>query len=209
MDSETQKHNPRRIKRFVAHLSTASTKHETKLKKKADVRGQIEKLKSLSLNKRTKKADLENAFGDFEQEIHEVIMDEQKILEEQRLETKEIQLLKSMIEELSKKLVQLGKEYAVEMDHKDKKIFELRDSLASVRMDGGMTRKDKIAAIEKKVKAKSQATTSSHVENLKSSLKSLEVTHRQLAKSGAHPKKDLDRLKKTIESHKKKLEKLN
>jgi len=194
-------YNPRRIRRFVSKLSGASTKYEDKIRKTSDVKGQIEKLKSLSLNKRTKKVELEEAFQDFEDSVREVIMDDHKILEEQRRETKEVIALKGMIEDLSKKLVQLGKEYAIEMEKKDKKIFELRDSLASSRMSGP-SRKEKIAALENKVKSDGK---SSQVESIKSRLKSLEDTHRQLVKSGVHSKKDLDRLKKTIDAHKKKI----
>lgn len=100
--------SPLKMRRFVKHLSSASTKVHTQIKAKADIRERLERIKSMALNKRTKKAEIESEFSDFQSLVHDIIMDEQKILDEQRRETKEIRSLKEMVEDLSKKLVDLG-----------------------------------------------------------------------------------------------------
>ena len=202
--------HPGKMRRFMRQLSRASTKVETQIRAKADVRGKIEKIKSMSLNKRTKKAELESELTDFETMIHNIVMDEQKILDEQRRETREMQSLKKIVEDLSTKLVQLGREYAIEMEKKDKKIFDLRDNLATARMKASEAkddRQEKIAAIEQRIKTKTKAKRS-EISSVANDLKALEDTHRKLTSSKKHPKQDLDRLKKVIDSHKNKLKAL-
>ena len=203
-------YSPGKMRRFMRHLGVSSTKVEGQIRAKAEVRGRLEKIKSLALNKRSKKSDIEDEFTDFQQMVHDIIMDEQKILEEQRRETKEIQSLRSMVEDLSRKLVDLGREYAIEMEKKDKKILELRESLASARMkvsEQGQSRKDKIAEIEDKIKKKADVNKA-EVRKVETDLKALEQTHAQLKRSGKHPPDQLDRLKKVIDSHKEKLKTL-
>ena len=70
---------------------------------------------------------IEDSFGDFEHLVSGLIKDEQKILEEQRREAQEMRSLKSMVEDLSAKLVTLGREYAMEMEKKDQKILDLQE----------------------------------------------------------------------------------
>ncbi len=204
-----KKLDPSRMRKFMSHLSRAALSYETKMQQRAAIHSKIQTLKSMSLNKRTKKADIESEFGNFQDLVNDVIKDEHKILEEQRKNTQEVSALKKMVEELSAKLVSLGKEYAMELEKKDKKINELREALANARMKltemrseakaKPADRKARIAEIEKKVKS------STNIKKLENDLKTLEAAHKKLVRSGKHPKKDLDRLKRMIDSHKKKL----
>ena len=204
-----------KMRRFVRHLSAATKKAEEKSQQKHEIRTRIEKIKQLSLNKRTTKDQIETELTDFEKMVREVIKDEEKILEEQRKGTKQINELKSMVEMLSKKLIALGGDYAEELDAKDRKILELREALASAHIklsDSGETRAEKIKKIEERVRAKAEEPETEELpeqishEELHEHLKQLEKIHTQLKKSGKHPKKKLDQLKKKIDEHKQTLQ---
>jgi chromosome segregation ATPase len=207
--------HPERLRRFVRHLSAAAVRAQERAAKKHEVRQRLEKMKSVSLNKRSTKQMIESEFGDFESTVHDIIKDEEKILEEQRRETKQISELKRMVEELSRKLIDIGREYAKELDEKDRKILELREALAHAHIkisESGEERKAKIDEIERKLKQRQAVQRpQSRIEALsevESHLSSLEQRHAELKKKGKHSKKDLDRIKQMIESHKDKIRKL-
>lgn len=212
---DKQKLHPDRMRRFMVHLSAAAIRAQERSTKKNEVKQRLEKMKSVSLNKRSTKQMIESEFGDFESTVHEIIKDEEKILEEQRKETKQISELKRMVEELSRKLIDLGREYASELETKDRKILELREALAHAHIkisESGDDRKAKIAEIEKKLKEKqSVERPPSRIEALgalEEHLTSLEQRHTELKKKGKNSKKDLDRVKQLIESHKQKIKTL-
>lgn len=202
--------HPGRLKRFVAHLSVAALKAEERSVKKQEIKNQLDRIKSVSLNKRSTKQVIENEFGSFESAVHEMIHDDEKILEEQRRETRQISELRKMVENLSRKLIDIGREYASELEEKDSKILELREALASAHIkisESGEDRQKKIDAIEKKIKRKSNSARHD-VYELESQLKTLEVKHRELKRKGKHKKNDLDRVKKLINTHKDKIKKI-
>jgi len=199
--------HPRRMRRFINHLSSATIKARERSEKKQQIKAKIEKVKSVSLNKRSTKKMIESELGDFEDVVHDIIHDEEKILEEQRKETKQIAELKTMVENLSKKLIEIGRDYAKEMEQKDDKILELRESLASANIkisETGDERQKKIDLIEKKLKSKTKSAKD-NVGDIESHLSMLEQRHKDLKKTGKHTKKDLDRVKKMIDTHKDKL----
>lgn len=202
--------HPGRLKRFVAHLSAAARKAEERSVKKQDIKNKLDKIKSVSLNKRSTKQVIETEFGSFESAVHGMIHDDEKILEDQRRETRQISELRTMVENLSRKLIDIGREYASELEEKDGKILELREALASAHIkisESGEDRQKKIAAIEKKIKGKS-ASAKYDVDKLESQLKTLESKHSVLKKKGKHKKKDLDRIKTLIDTHKTKIRKI-
>jgi chromosome segregation ATPase len=212
---DKEKLHPERMKRFMVHLSAAAIRAQERSAKKNEVRQRLDKMKSVSLNKRSTKQMIESEFGDFESTVHEIIKDEEKILEEQRRETKQISELKRMVEELSKKLISLGREYAGELEAKDRKILDLREALAHAHIkisESGEDRKAKIAEIEKKLKEKQSVerppSRSEVLGALEEHLTSLEQRHTELKKRGRHSKKDLDRVKKLIDTHKQKIKTL-
>jgi small-conductance mechanosensitive channel len=153
-------YHPGRMKRFVRHLSTATISAEERAAKKQAVKSHLERVKSLSLNKRTTKQQIEHEFGSFEDTVQEIIKDEEKILAEQRKETKQIGELKTMVENLSTKLIDIGREYARELEAKDSKIMELREALAAAHIkisESGEDRQKKIEDIERRIKQKQPA----------------------------------------------------
>jgi chromosome segregation ATPase len=195
--------SPDRMRRFITHLSLATSRAETKMQQKGEVKDKLERIKQLSLNKRSTKNEIETELGSFEDLVKEIIKDEEKILEEQRKETQQVNQLKGMIETLSKKLIEVGQEYSAELEHKDGKILDLREALASANIkmsETGDERQKKIDRIERHVKAKAD-NKPSH-EDVESHLSLLEDRHDELTKSGKHPKKELDRLKRVIDTHK-------
>ncbi len=199
--------HPDRMRRFVRHLSAAAIKAEERSVKKHKVRERLEKIKSVSLNKRSTKEMIEGEIGSFESAIHEIIHDEEKILDEQRRETKQINELKSMVEILSRKLIDIGREYASELEDKDRKILELREALASAHIrisESGDERQKKIENIERKIKERPSRLEPvfESADDLANQLAELEQRHEELKKSGKHSKADLDRVKRLIDKHK-------
>lgn len=203
--------NPGRMRRFVRHLSASAIRAEDLANKKQEIKTRLEKIKSLSLNKRSTKDMIEHEIGSFEDAVHEIIKDEEKILEEQRRETKQVNELKSMVENLSQKLIEIGKEYAKELEAKDDKIMELREALAAAHIrisESGEERQKKIDKIEQRLKDKQEPapkTKEDHVSEIEAHLKVLEDKHKELKKKGKHKKTDLDRVKNLIDTHKEKL----
>lgn len=201
--------HPGRMRRFIRHLSAATISAEDRSQKKRAVRQQIEKVKSLALNKRSTKEQIEHEMCNFESTVHEVIKDEEKILEEQRRETRQISELREMVENLSRKLIGVGRDYAKELEDKDNKIMELREALAAAHIrisESGEDRQKKIEEIERRVKQKQDLppppiTRDDHIAQLEDHLKSLEERHKELHKAGKHSRKDLDRVKKLITKH--------
>ncbi|MBW2964483.1 hypothetical protein KY363_03410 [Candidatus Woesearchaeota archaeon] len=202
--------HPERMRRFVRHLSAATISAEERAHKKNTVKNQLEKVKGLALNKRSTKEQIEHEFGSFESTVHDIIKDEEKILEEQRRETKQISELKEMVENLSRKLIGVGRDYAKELEDKDAKIMELREALAAAHIkisESGEDRQKKIEDIERRVKQKQDLppppmTRDDHIAQLEDHLGTLEQRHKELQKTGQHSKKDLDRVKKLITKHK-------
>jgi chromosome segregation ATPase len=207
--------HPGRMRRFVTHLSAAAIKAEERSVKKQHIKEKIERIKSVSLNKRSTKQAIETELGSFESAVHDVLKDEEKILEEQRRETRQINELRRMVENLSRKLIDIGKEYAQELEEKDNKIMELREALASAHIrisESGEDRQKKIEDIEKRVKAKQREpvpeelkSKQEYISEIESHLRVLEQRHKDLVMSGQHTKADLDRLKRLIDTHKQSL----
>jgi chromosome segregation ATPase len=209
---EKDKLHPDRMRRFVVHLSAAAIRAQERSAKKNEVKQRLEKMKSISLNKRSTKQMIESEFGDFESTVHDIIKDEEKILEEQRKETKQISELKRMVEELSRKLIDIGRDYAKELEAKDRKILELREALAHAHIkisESGEERKAKIDEIERKLKQRQDVprpqSRMDALSEVESHLSSLEQRHAELKKKGRHSKKDLDRVKQLIDTHKQKI----
>ncbi|MBW2966901.1 hypothetical protein KY362_00285 [Candidatus Woesearchaeota archaeon] len=205
-----------RMRRFVTHLSVASKRAEERLAKKEQIKARLDNIKKVSLNKRSTKQQIESEFGSFEDVVHDIIKDEEKILEEQRKETRQINELKTMVENLSKKLIEIGREYAAELEAKDEKILELREALASAHIkisESGETRQKKIEEIERRLKQRQSEppkpkSKDEHLAELESHLKTLEARHKDIRKKGGHKKKDLDRVKKLIDKHKETIKKV-
>ena len=167
----------------------------------------MDRVKAVSLNKRSTKQQIEHELGSFEETVHDIIKDEEKILEEQRKETRQIGELKRMVENLSKKLIDIGREYARELESKDDKIMELREALAAANIkisESGEERQKKIADIERKLKQKQSAPKSrhDHITEMEMHLASLEKKHSALKEKGKHKKSDLDRVQRIIDKHK-------
>jgi chromosome segregation ATPase len=208
--------HPGKVRRFVTHFSSAAIKAEERAAKKNEVKEKIEKIKSVSLNKRSTKKIIEEELGSFESAIHNIINDEEKILEEQRRETKQINELRRMVENLSRKLIGVGKDYETEIERKDNKILELREALAAAHIkisESGEERQKKIEDIEHRIKTKQEEppkpkSKEENIAELEEHLTTLETTHKELKKKGKHKKKDLDRVKKLIDKHKKTIKKI-
>jgi chromosome segregation ATPase len=211
--------HPARLRRFMHHLSAAVMRAEDRSLKKQKIKEQVEKIKSVSLNKRTTKEVIETELGTFEDAVHEIIHDEEQILEEQRRETAQINELKKMVENLSRKLIEIGREYAAELEDKDRKIMELREALAAAHIrisETGDDRQKRIEDIERRIIEKHHAvadlepvklekSASQQILEMESRLKMLEEKHKQLKKKGKVRKKDLALLKRLIDTHKKKI----
>ncbi|NQU78495.1 hypothetical protein HQ545_01875 [Candidatus Woesearchaeota archaeon] len=200
--------HPGRLRRFVNHLASSAIRAEDRSVKKQEIREKIDRIRSVSLNKRSTKKVIEDELGSFEAAVREIIKDEEKILEEQKRETRQITELKAMVEKLSSKLINLGRDYAGELESKDKKVLELREALASAHIkisESGEEREKKIRNIEARVR---KGGKSNQVVELEDHIKSLESRHKDLRKSGKHSKRDLDRVKKLIDKHKDKIKKL-
>lgn len=199
--------NPLKLRRFIRHLSVASIRAEEKAAKNKEVLEKIDKIRQLSISKGATKEQIDAELTDFESTIREVIRDETLILEEQRKGTKQVTELRKMVEMLSQRIIELGRQYATEMDEKEQKILELRDALASAHItiaESGIDRKKKIDIIEQKVKDKAVPIH----EELNLQMKMLEEKHAEMKKSGKHPRSELERLKKIMEAHKKKIAEL-
>lgn len=206
--------HPVRMRRFVTHLSAAAKQAEERSNKKQKVKEKIESIKAVSLNKRSTKQMIEHELGSFEDVVHEIIHDEEKILEEQRKETRQITELRSMVEDLSRKLIDIGREYAKELEEKDGKILELREALAAAHIrisESGEDRQRKIEDIERRIKQKKDApsttpfvpkTKEQHMADVESHLRSLEERHKDLKRLGVHSKEELDRVQQIIDKHK-------
>jgi uncharacterized protein YeaO (DUF488 family) len=200
--------NPFKLRRFVKHLSTASIRAEEKSLKNKEVIEKIEKIRQLSLNKGSTKDEIESELTDFESSIREIIKDETLILDEQRKGTKQVNELRKMVEMLSQRIIELGRQYAAEMGEKDSKILELREALASAHItisESGGDRKKKIEMIEQKVRERAPAFEKESDDDLAIQLKMLEQKHAELKKTGKHPPSELERIKKIINAHKKKI----
>jgi len=213
--------HPARLRRFMRHLSSAVRKAEDRSEKKQKIKESLSKMKAVSLNKRTTKETIETEFGSFESAVHEIINDEEKILEEQRKETQQINELKKMVENLSRKLIEIGREYAGELEDKDRKIMELREALAAAHIrisESGDDRQKRIQDIERKIiekhdaissaspeVAKQEKTASMQLLEMESRLKKLEEKHKALKKKGKVKKTDLALLKRLIDKHKEKI----
>jgi chromosome segregation ATPase len=205
--------HPIKMRRFMAHLASAARIAEERSVKKNTIKDKLEKIRSISLNKRSTKQMIEAELGTFESAVHDVIKDEEKILEEQRKETKHIAELRKTVEELSRKMIQLGREYAQELEHKDGKIMELREALATAHIkisESGEDRQRKIEDIERKIKQNQSVPPrpkAKHevISEVEQHLASLEEQHANLKKMGKHSKHDLDRLKSMIDRHKQSL----
>lgn len=207
--------HPGRMRRFVTHLSAAAMRAEERSAKKKQIKEKLDRIKSVSLNKRSTKQAIETELGSFESAVHDVLNDEEKILEEQRRETRQINELKRMVENLSRKLIDIGREYASELEEKDNKIMELREALASAHIrisESGEDRQKKIEDIEKRIRAKQEESVpeelkskQENIAEIESHLRVLEQRHKDLVMSGRHTKSDLDRLKRLIDTHKQSL----
>ncbi|MFC1741955.1 hypothetical protein ACFL3V_05445 [Nanoarchaeota archaeon] len=214
-DKPKKELHPGKMRAYIRHLSVAAIRAEELASKKQDIKQRLDRIKSVSLNKRSTKTMIEHEIGSFEDAVQEIIKDEEKILEEQRRETKQITELKAMVENLSKKLIGIGREYAGELEEKDGKIMELREALASAHIkisESGEERQKKIENIEQRLKEKhgkpkkdKPKTKAEHVNEIEGHLNTLEAKHKELKKKGKHKKKDLDRVKKLIDTHKGKL----
>jgi chromosome segregation ATPase len=211
-DTDIDKDNlhPVKMRRFISHLAAAAKVAEERAIKKRQIKEKLESIKSLSLNKRSTKQMIEQELGTFESAVHEVIKDEEKILEEQRKETKQITELRKTVEDLSRKMIDLGREYAKELEQKDRKIMELREALATAHIklsESGEDRQRKIEEIERKIRQKREFVPrpkAKHemISEVEQHLASLEEQHAALKRMGRHSKKDLDRVKAMIDSHK-------
>ena len=208
---DTDELHPRKMRRFISHLAASAIKAEERSAKKQKIKEKLERMKSVSLNKRSTKKMIEDEFGSFESVVKELIHDDEKILEEQRKETRQITELKRMVEDLSKKLIAIGREYAKEIDDRDRKILELREALAAANIkisESGEERKKKIREIERKLKQQRPAVPeplkpkSDMIRELESHLDLLEERHKSLKEKGIHKKEDLDRIKSIIDRHK-------
>ncbi len=213
-ESSTKEVHPGKLKQFMSHLSVAAIKAESRSVKKEQVKGRLDKIRTVALNKRSTKDMIEGELSDFESVIHEMIHDEQKILDQQRIETRQITELKSMVETLSRKLIGVGRDYASELEEKDDKILELREALSAANIkisESGEERKQKIKDIERKIKQSPKAGMKpdskigpvlDSADDIAKHLKTLEDRHEELKKSGNHSKMDLDRVKQLIDKHK-------
>jgi len=215
-DIKKEELHPEKMRAFIRHLSAAAIKAEERSMKKNRVKEHLEKIKTVALNKRSTKDMIEGEVGTFESAIHEIINDEEKILEQQRNETRQINELKTMVESLSKKLIDIGREYARELEEKDNKIMELREALASAHIkisETGGDRQKKIEDIERRIKQKAREPEPAEevkesVEEVETQIALLESKHKELKKKGKHRKQDLDRLKKIIDQHKEAISKI-
>ncbi|MBI5881200.1 hypothetical protein HZB90_03655, partial [archaeon] len=204
---DKDKIHPVKMRRFISHLASAARIAEERSIKKRQIKEKLESIKSLSLNKRSTKQMIEAELGTFESAVHDVIKDEEKILEEQRKETKQITELRRTVEELSRKMIGLGKDYTKELEQKDRKIMELREALATAHIkisESGEDRQRKMDEIERRIKQKHpERPKAKHeiISEVEQHLQSLEDKHKQLKKLGKHSKKDLDRVKAMIDSH--------
>ncbi|MBW2971983.1 hypothetical protein KY359_03005 [Candidatus Woesearchaeota archaeon] len=202
--------HPRRMRRFITHLASAANLAEERSVKKQKIKEKVESIKAVSLNKRSTKQMIEHELGSFEDVVQEIIHDEEKILEEQRRETKQINELRSMVENLSKKLIGIGREYAQELESKDRKIMELREALAAAHIkisESGEERQKKIEDIERRLQQKQAVpprpkSKSEHISEVEAHLRSLEERHRDLKRMGVHSKDELDRVQQIIDKHK-------
>ena len=202
---DKNKMHPDKLRRFITHLAKASDNVEVRAEAKKSVKDGLERIKSLALNKRTKKTDIESEITEFEDLFSKVIMDEKAILESQIKGTREITLLKQQINILSSKLAKLRDNHSDALNEKAEQILDLKESMAQANIklsESGIDRQKKIEEIEKKIKGKSPVT------ELEAHLKSLEQRHNNLKKSGKYNKRDIDRLKKIIDTHKTKISKL-
>ncbi|MBU2561983.1 MAG: hypothetical protein KKD17_06835 [Nanoarchaeota archaeon] len=209
-----EKFHPGKMRRFVTHLSAAAKQAEERSHKKQKVKEKIESIKAVSLNKRSTKQMIEHELGSFEDVMQEIIKDEEKILEEQRKETRQITELRSMVENLSRKLIDIGRDYAKEIEEKDDKILELREALAAAHIhisESGEDRQRKIEDIERRIKQKKDVpsrtpfvpkTKEQHIADVESHLRSLEERHKDLKRMGIHSKGELDRVQQVIDKHK-------
>ncbi|MBU0460966.1 MAG: hypothetical protein KJ574_00105, partial [Nanoarchaeota archaeon] len=122
--------------------------------------------------------------------------------------------LKNRLDVLNQKLVGLGREYAEELDAKDADIEELKMQLADAHAkieeheQERDDRRERLAQVEEKVKQHHEEKKKQDIADVATRLKDLEKMHKQLAKSGKHPKKDLERVKKMIDTHKETLSSL-
>lgn len=211
--------NPFMLRRFVTHLSVAARKYESKSAAKQELQTKLQQIKKLALNKRSKKNQVVEVFTDFEEMLLQIMKDEKVLLEEQRKETHELNTLRQQVSDLNAKLIELGNAYTKELEEKDKKILQLKESLASlhIRISEDKTsavtvptekseRQGKVDGVEARVKGRS--APQEPVAQLEEQLAALEQKHKELAKSGRHSKEDLARVKKIIDAHKKKIQEL-
>ncbi|MBI5398890.1 hypothetical protein HZB03_05490 [Candidatus Woesearchaeota archaeon] len=214
---QSEKWNPFMLRRFVTHLSVAAKKYESKSAAREELQTKLQQIRQLALNKRSKKNHVVEVFADFEQKLLSIMKDEKVLLEEQRKETHELNSLRTQVAELNAKLIELGKEYAKELEEKEMKLMQLKENLASLHIRMSEDTTSPQPASEKKfyrqkrvgeiaLRAEGAATeAASPIIQLEAQLAALEQKHKEFAKSGKHSKEDLARVKKIIDAHKKKI----
>lgn len=202
--------SPARLKQFVSHLALASVKQEQKQASKRKIEEHITELQKLSLNKRSTKKEILDSINSLKDTVSAVIRDERQILTEQKTETRVINELKTQVAGMNDKLIHIGKEYAEELEDRDRQILELKETVARLRIEMGEKtgRQDKVTAIEQKVKNVTVKQKNQLITELERQVKSLETRHKQLQRSGKHKKADLDRVKQMLTAHKKKISSL-
>jgi len=201
-----------RLKGFITQLALASVRVDKKRQAKREVSEHIGRIKKLALNKRSTKGEIESQMDILQDNIAKIIRDESKILDEQRADTALIREMKKKIDVMNNRLIDMGKEYAANLEEKDVKIDELEAELGSSKSeleDAGyhIDRKKRLAAVETRLKAKIQANKQ-EIKTYEEYIKKLEGRYKKIKAKGKHKKEDLQRVKKVIDTHKAKIKDL-
>ena len=177
MESTESSIAPRRLKRFVRHLSVITKRHQDREKARVEMREQMERLKKFS----TKKKEMDEELRELDSKVSEVLEREKDLLSMEKAGS-------SSSGDLMRKTIE-----------NRQMINEMKDSLSQIKdrletyIDVKTERQRKINHLEKKIRSK--VKVKNDLSSFKKRLASLEELYERLKREGEDVSRVEDRIK--------------
>lgn len=201
-------YSPSTLKFFIRHMTGAARVQKQREQKISGFESQIAMLKRSAMAPKPSKQRIETGFEDLGRKIKEVINEERVLVINQQKEEKVIDELKERINLLEEKVYGLGHVHSMAAHEHMKRIEEMSSRIKELT-SGVVARK---APPKERVKHEPHLVRETKrdmdpkkkedsIRQLELMIKEAEKRHKELSRKNI-PKEHLDRLKRTIESHK-------
>lgn len=222
-EQDDGKVTPYSFRNFVRRMNNAAVRIRYRNQQLQEIGERMEELSELSAEKRPDKRKMENGIETLKAKIGDFVNQEKVIIVKQKNEQNEIDELKRRLAMMEERIEGLGNLHAVVADTHYKRIVELQKTLQNAESERGRADKNRaepraypeekqrvkhhpklVISTLRKLGAKKKRE---QIRNIQMMIGEAEKTHSELRKKGI-PKRHLEKLKKTIVLHKKRLKEL-